>query len=373
MIWLSLPNCAKKFTVKEHKENPSCSFVPFVVKNSSMQSLLFTAPYQVAVQEQPTPNPDPGEVLVQTLVSAISPGTEMLIYRGQFPNDLAVDESIGALAGAFGYPLRYGYAAVGRVISLGEGVEASWLGRLVFAFQPHGTHFAAPLTELLLIPEGIAPEAAAFLPNMETAVNFVLDGAPLLGERVTVFGQGVVGLLTTALLAQFPLASLTTVERFAARRQRSLELGAHASLDPAEPIPCDCDLTYELSGAPQALDAAIAATGFDGRVIIGSWYGQKRVSLDLGGRFHRSRIRLISSQVSTLAPGLAGRWTKARRFEAAWQQIERIRPERLITHRIPFERVAEAYQLLDQQPQQTLQILLTYSSDTLTQTSRKNP
>jgi 2-desacetyl-2-hydroxyethyl bacteriochlorophyllide A dehydrogenase len=299
-------------------------------------------------------------VLVKTMFSAISPGTEMLIYRGQFPVDLAVDATIGSLSGKFGYPLRYGYAAVGRVVELGEGVDIKWRNRLVFAFQPHGTHFTAALAELLPVPDDVSCEAAVFLPNMETAVNFVMDGAPLVGERVAVFGQGVVGLLTTALLAQFPLAELVTLDHFSSRRSYSLTAGSHASYDPLAFNRNDFDLVFELSGAPEALDMAIAATGFDGRVIIGSWYWQKRVSLDLGGRFHRSRIRLISSQVSTLNPVISGRWNKARRFETAWEQIRRIKPEQFITHQVPFAQAEEAYRQIDQQPEQTLQIILHY-------------
>ena len=144
-------------------------------------------------------------------------------------------------------------------------------------------------------------------------VNFILDGAPRFGERALVSDSGIVGLLTAALLAQFPLERLVTLDRYPPRRQASLEAGAQVCLDPGDtgtaeqlhaPLPEGADLAYELSGAPAALDAAISAASYDSRVVIGSWYGSKRASLDLGGRFHRSRIRLISSQVSTLAPEL---------------------------------------------------------------------
>jgi threonine dehydrogenase-like Zn-dependent dehydrogenase len=115
-----------------------------------------------------------------------------------------------------------------------------------------------------------------------------------------------------------------------------------------------------LSGQPAALDQAIAATGFGGRVVIGSWYGQKRAALDLGGRFHRSRIRLISSQVSTIAPEWTGRWTKARRFETAWQMIEQVKPAQLVTHRFPVAQAATAYALLDERPSEAIQIMLSF-------------
>jgi 2-desacetyl-2-hydroxyethyl bacteriochlorophyllide A dehydrogenase len=332
-------------------------------------SVVFTAPSQVSVCEEALPEPAPDQVLVQTLYSAISPGTELLVYRGQFPEDLPIDESIPSLAGEFRYPLRYGYSAVGRIIAAGSQVDPDCEGRLVFAFQAHTSHFLATLHELMALPADIQPEEAVFLPNMETAVNLVMDGAPLIGEHVAVFGQGVVGLLTTALLAQFPLSSLVTLDRYPLRRKASLETGTSASLDPeASDVleqlrrlqPEGADLVYELSGSPAALDQAIAAAAYSGRVVVGSWYGSKRATLDLGGRFHRSRIRLISSQVSSLAPELSGRWTKRRRFEVAWEMVRRVKPRRFITHRLPLSEAPRAYQLLDQSPEEAIQVLFKY-------------
>ncbi len=279
------------------------------------------------------------------------------------PPDLATDSTIAALSGQARYPLRYGYACVGRVIDIGAQVDRAWRDRLVFSFQPHATHFVAGLDEVMPVPEAISAEHAALLPNMETAVNFLMDGAPLIGERVVVLGQGVVGLLTTALLARLPLAQLVTFDRFALRRELSSTFGAHETYDPDEAAArqqLDADLVYELTGAPAALNLAIALTAFSGRIVIGSWYGQKRAPLDLGGSFHRSRIRLISSQVSTLAPELTGRWTKARRLEVAWSMLAQVSVNQLITHRFAISDAAHAYALLDQHPDQSLQILFTY-------------
>ncbi len=120
-------------------------------------------------------------------------------------------------------------------------------------------------------------------------------------------------------------------------------------------------MVFELSGSPQALDQAIGVTAFSGRIVVGSWYGRKRASLDLGGRFHRARIELISSQVSSLAPRLSGRWTKARRLQVAWDALREVRPSRFITQRFPLKQAPQVYRLLDQNPEQTLQIVFTYS------------
>lgn len=343
------------------------------------RSLYFVGPREVSVRERPVPDPGPDEVRVQTSVSAVSPGTERLIYRGEAPRDLSADPSIPALAGTLDYPLQYGYAAVGTVTAAGDDVADEWLDRRVFAFNPHESHFLADPTDLHVIPENCSNERAALLPNVETALNFVMDGRPVVGERVVVFGQGVVGLLTTALLARFPLERLVTVDTVARRRDLSRSLGADESLTPVDAraelnpvtgrtqdadadadVPPGVDLTYELSGNPDALDAAIDVTGYDGRVVIGSWYGEKRSELALGGRFHRSRIDLQSSQVSTIAPDLRGRWTTERRFARAWDWLSRVDTDRLVTHRVPLKQAPDAYHRLDTDREETVQILFTY-------------
>ncbi|NOZ71249.1 MAG: zinc-binding alcohol dehydrogenase [Chloroflexi bacterium] len=334
-------------------------------------SLIFIAPHRIEIRQETLPAAKTGQVLVQTLASAISAGTEMLIYRGLAPADMAADTSIPALAGKLDFPLKYGYACVGKVVDTPDAALAPWRERLVFAFHPHESLFWAEPSQLHPLPQHTSPHTALFLPNMETAVNFVQDGRPLLGEDVAVWGQGVVGLLTTALLAQFPLATLTTFDRYSLRRKLSLSLGAGQALDPDDNngieqwrrrIPQGPDLVYELAGAPAALNQAINLTGYHSRVIIGSWYGRKRVTLDLGGAFHRNRVQLRSSQVSTIEPALRGRWPKARRLQSAWHQLGQLPVEQLITHHFAFTQAANAYTLLDQHPESALQIILDYTS-----------
>lgn len=341
---------------------------------SERLSVHFTAPGAASVTPEPLAPPAAGEVQVRARLSAISPGSEMLVYRGLAPQDLPVDDSLSALSGEFSFPIIYGYAVVGQIEKLGAGVPEEWLSRRVFAFQPHENFFNARPDDLLPLPDDLTDEDAVFLPNMETAVTLVLDGAPLVGEQVVVFGQGIVGLLTTALLARFPLAQLITVDRYPLRRRTSQALGAATCLDPDAGDFLDtlrealgvrqrydgADLLFELSGSPPALNQAIAAAAFDSRIVIGSWYGQKGAALDLGGRFHRARLRLISSQVSSLAPQISGRWTKSRRLAVAQENLRKIKPARFITQRFPQTQAAEAYRLLDTHPEVTIQVVLTY-------------
>ncbi|MBI2759234.1 MAG: zinc-binding alcohol dehydrogenase [Chloroflexi bacterium] len=333
-------------------------------------TVIFTAPRQVELRQESLPVLGADEVLVETICSAISAGTEMLVYRGQFPQDT---NSVDSISSGLHYPTAYGYACAGRVLEHGSRVDPKWAGRLIFSFQPHTSHFIASPNALIPIPNSINPETACFLPNMETAVNLAQDAAPILGERVLVLGQGIVGLLTASLLKEFPLHSLLTADHFQLRRDalnlepstfnlQRLDSSKKDFRKQAKNILGEgADLAFELSGSPSALDDAIALTCFSGRIVIGSWYGEKRASIDLGGAFHRSRIKLISSQVSTIAPELSARWDKSRRFDVAWKALERIKPEKWITHRFPIAQTADAYRLLDERPQETIQVVFSYT------------
>ncbi len=338
------------------------------------KTLYFISPEQVEVREEEMPTLRPDQVLVRTVYSAISPGTELLVYRGEVDAEMEMDANISALNGTFRYPFRYGYSSVGHVVEVGLDIPLDWLGRAVFSFHPHQSCFAAKLDELLPVPEQVSLLDAVFLPNMETAVNFVMDARPLVGEIAAVFGLGIVGLLTSALLAQFPLGGLVGFDRYEKRRSLARDLGCSAALDPQDGAGWlaareklfaglehdGFDLCFELSGSPAALNRAVELCGFAGRVVIGSWYGAKVAQLSLGGRFHRSRIQLVSSQVSTLAPELMGRWSKQRRFKVAWEQLQRLQPSGWITQRFPLERAAEAYRLLADRPEDAVQVIFDY-------------
>jgi 2-desacetyl-2-hydroxyethyl bacteriochlorophyllide A dehydrogenase len=332
------------------------------------ESLFFTAPGAIDLRETATTY-SADEVLIETEISAISGGTEMLIYRGDAPNELPADETLDALNGDLSFPLRYGYAAVGKVIETGSAIEDTWLGERVLAFNPHETHFSAAPSDVISVPEDVEAGEMALYPTVETATTLVLDGKPQIGERVAVFGAGVIGLCTVGLLASFPLSELLVVEPLAERRERAREMGADTVVAPSglsetrwddATGPGGADLLFELSGHPPALDQALDLAGYDSRLVVGSWYGTKPTTLDLGGDFHRDRISIQSSQVSTLAPSLRGRWTFDRRSAITLQNLLELPVDSLVTHRIPFENTAKGYRLLEDHPEDALQVLLTY-------------
>ena len=334
--------------------------------------LVFTGPRSVAVRERPVRSLAADELRVETICSGVSAGTELLVYRDQVPTEMSVDATLPAFDGdRFDYPLSYGYAAVGRVTEAGAAVDDDWLGRRVFGFHPHAETFCATPESVVRLPSELSTAAAAMLPTVETATTLVLDTAPRLGERVAVFGAGVVGLTTVALLASFPLAELAVVEPQPERRERAAALGADTTLTPSEAATLGdrrradeepgVDAAVEISGNPAALDDAVAAVGYDGRVTVGSWYGEKRADLDLGGEYHRSRIAIESSQVSTVDPSLRGRWSRDRRLQTAVDRAGSLPLSEFVTHRVPFAEASRAYELLDDPGgDRPLQVLLEY-------------
>jgi threonine dehydrogenase-like Zn-dependent dehydrogenase len=333
-----------------------------------------TAREKVAVAATTLPPLAPDQVLIRTRYSGLSAGTESLIFGGQFPAGLKQDDTISSLSRTFEYPFPYGYSLVGEVIDAGARVDPSLHGKEVFAFHPHQDHAIVAARDVLPIPSGIDPRAALFLPSIESAINFVMDANPRIGERATVFGLGVLGLVTVALLAEFPLDLLVGADPIAGRRQRARELGCERTVDAGDSAewsaflrdicgaePPGIDVAIELSGNTRALEQAIEVSGFGGRIIVGSWYGPDAKLSGLDTHFHRSRIEITSSQVSTIDAKLSARWTKARRMGVAWNAIARLRPERLITHRFAFEDCQRAFDLASRRQDGVLQIVFEYA------------
>lgn len=334
------------------------------------KSLYFTGPRKVEIREEEMKELEEGEVLIKSKISSISAGTELLFYNNKIEQGTKLDTQIDSLKDSFEYPFKYGYSNIGEVISVGKGVSEEWEGQYVFSFHPHEEQFIKQIDELIKIPDNIDIEDFSFLPNIETALNFVMDGRPIIGENVIIFGQGVLGLLTTAILNEFPLNKLFTVDSYEKRREMSKNFGSNKVfrtdsnseeiIDSIGDLETGFDLSYEISGNLSALEKAVEITKYDSRIIIGSWYGEKRKPFNLSTRFHRNRIKIISSQVSTINPNLSGRWDKERRLDLAIELIKQLNLQSLISHRISFTDADKAYSLLNNNPEETLQIILEY-------------
>lgn len=330
------------------------------------KALWFTAPRTATLREETVPLPGPGEVRVESIASAVSAGTEMLVYRGEVPEDLPLD--LPTLEGSYAFPIKYGYATVGRVLDTGPDVENLSIGDAVFIHHPHQEIFVVHARMPVRLPDGLDPVHGVFTANLETALNVAHDTPVRIGETVLVFGQGVVGLLVARLLKLAGAEPVLVVDPLERRRKLALAAGADDAFEPEglnERVMeitggRGADVAVETSGSGAALQDAIDAVATEGTVVVASWYGTKPVTLALGGRFHRGRVRLRSSQVGRLNPGLSPRWDRTRRMETVLGLLKRLELGDLISHRIPFEKAPEAYRLLDERPGDAVQVVFTY-------------
>ena len=335
---------------------------------------VLTGPRTVEVHDVEVGAPAPGEVLVATLFSGISAGTEMNVYRGTAPQwSLHRDPATGLFSRTdepdWSYPFVYGYANVGRIVAVGEGVTSRSVGDVVFSYSPHQSVVVVAADSTVVIPEEVEPKHAVLNANLNTALNGVLDSRPSLGDAVVVSGLGVIGLLVTQLVRKAGAGLVVGVDSLESRRAMAWRFGADAVIDPREGVAekvralthnRGADIVIEVSGAPPALNEAIRTAGFAGRVVAISWYRGTFESLSLAGEFHHNRPRIISSQVGSMSPDLGPLWDVARRQEVVTRLLSQLDLAPLFTHEFPIERAAEAYATVDASPEGLVQCVLSY-------------
>ncbi|WP_437934747.1 zinc-dependent alcohol dehydrogenase [Sorangium sp. So ce341] len=327
------------------------------------RELWFVRPGAVEVRAGDPPRaPRAGEVVARAVASGVSQGTELLLFRGEGPTPF--DPSLDA-PGAPTYPRRYGYAWVGEVVARGEGA-ALGLGDRVFALAPHGDlHLFGPGAARAL-PRSIPGERAVLAANLETAITCVWDAGVGLGDAVVVLGGGVVGLLVVA-LARRAGAEVRLVEPSERRRRAGLALGAAAAIRPEDDRPRgDADVVIAATGDPGELDRAIAHAAREATVTIASFYGARTSPVALGSEFHRRRLRLRASQVSTIPPERAPRWDHARRFALVRALLEDAALDALLDPPVPFDAAPSVYAELAAAPGARLQTVFQYGSRSAT-------
>jgi len=273
----------------------------------------------------------PGEVLVRTLFSGISRGTEGLVFRGEVPMSEWQRMRAPFQEGEFPFPVKYGYANVGRVV---DG-DPDLAGQVVFSLYPHQSVFALPSASCVPVPVGVPAERAVLAANMETALNALWDGKPSPGDHICVVGGGVVGLLTAYVAARLPGSRVTLVDTNPARSGLAETLGLAFALP--QDAPRDQDLVFHTSATSAGLATALAAAGDGTSVVEMSWYGANEVQAPLGADFHCRRLKLVSSQVGTIPVERQARWTYRRRLETALSLLSDPVLDKLISHRLPFE------------------------------------
>ena len=341
------------------------------------QSLYFTGPRDLDIREEELRSPGPGEVVIEAIVSGISAGTELNVFRGLAPQwrqhmDAATRLFLADGTSDWKWPARYGYAMVGRIERTGDGVSSLAPGDLVFAYAPHGRH--AVVAERAVVPLGklADPELGVFFANLNTAYNGVLDANPPVGADVVVTGLGVIGQMVVRLLKRAGARTIVAVDGIDLRRDLAKAGGATHVLDPRADKVAEtvreltggrgADVVIEVSGAAPALNEAIRIAGYNGLVVAMSWYGGTFESLSLSGEFHHNRTRIVSSQVGAVSPFLGPLWSAGRRAAIAREFMDAYAPDLsgFITHRVPLAEACRGYRLLDQGSPEVMQVLIDY-------------
>ncbi|MER7921530.1 zinc-binding alcohol dehydrogenase [Streptomyces sp. NPDC096057] len=280
------------------------------------------------------PDPAEGEVVVRSLWSGVSRGTETLVFRGGVPESQHATMRAPFQEGDFPGPVKYGYLSVGVVE---EGPDAL-AGRTVFCLYPHQTRYVVPASAVTPVPESVPAGRAVLAGTVETAVNALWDAAPLVGDRIAVVGGGMVGCSVAALLARFPGVRVQLVDADPARAKTAEALGVGFALPPD--ALGDCDLVVHASATEQGLARALELLTAEGTVLELSWYGDRKVSLPLGEAFHSRRLVIRSSQVGTVSPARANR-SYADRLALALDLLADPALDALVTGESDFEELPQ--------------------------------
>ncbi|MDT0397206.1 MULTISPECIES: zinc-binding alcohol dehydrogenase [Streptomyces] len=267
--------------------------------NRTARAFWLDSPGRGVIREIALPAPGADEVLVRSLYSGVSRGTETLVFRGGVPENQHTAMRAPFQEGDFPAPVKYGYLNVG-VVEEGPG---TLVGRTVFSLYPHQTRYVVPARAVTPVPDGVPAGRAVLAGTVETAVNALWDAAPLVGDRIAVVGGGMVGSSVAALLARFPGVRVQLVDADPARARTAAALGVGFAL-PADALG-DCDLVVHASATEQGLGRALELLRPEGTVVELSWYGDRRVGLPLGEAFHSRRLTLRGSQVGTVSPARA--------------------------------------------------------------------
>jgi NADPH:quinone reductase-like Zn-dependent oxidoreductase len=294
-------------------------------------ALWYVGNGRAELREEEVAAPREGEVRVRALFGALSRGTERLVYFGRVPASEHQRMRSPHMGGAFPFPVKYGYAVVGRV----DSSAGQLCDRIVFCLHPHQSVFTVPAAAVAPVPPDVPPARAVLAANMETALNAVWDGGPGPADRIAVVGGGLVGMLVAYLCVRLPGAEVTVVDLAASRAACARAIGARFASP--ENAPADCDLVFHASATSAGLATALRIAGEEAGIVELSWYGSGEVAAPLGEAFHARRLRLLSSQVGKVAPSRRPRWSAGRRLAAALSLLDDAVLDCLISSPIAFE------------------------------------
>ncbi|WP_244936144.1 zinc-dependent alcohol dehydrogenase [Methylobacterium currus] len=290
-----------------------------------VRALWYSAAGQAELRQERLSPPGPDGVRARTLWTALSRGTERLVFEGRVPASVAGRMRAPAQSGEFPFPVKYGYCAVAETED----------GERVFALQPHQEAFVAPRAALCPLPEGLPPRRAVLAANMETALNALWDSGAGPGDRIAVVGGGVVGLLVAHLCAGLPGADVCLIDRDPARAGTARALGLAFALP--EAVAPEADIVFHASASEAGLALALSLAGEEAGIVELSWYGETAVAAPLGLAFHAKRLRLVASQVGAVAASRRPRWSHRRRLLKALDLLRDDRLDALLTEEVAFD------------------------------------
>jgi threonine dehydrogenase-like Zn-dependent dehydrogenase len=314
------------------------------------------------------PSPGPDEVLVRTVSSAVSRGTETLVFQGRVPESQHAAMRAPFQEGDFPAPVKYGYLSVGVV----EQGPAHLRDRMVFCLHPHQTRYVVPADAVVLVPDGVPPERAVLAGTVETAVNALWDAAPLLGDRVAVVGAGMVGCCVARLLSRIPGVHVTLVDIDPSRAGVATALGVGFALAAdagSGPGAGAHDLVVHTSATSEGLQLSLALLATEGQVVELSWYGDRAVTIGLGGSFHSGRLAIRASQVGAVSPARRSRRSPADRLGLALELLRDPAFDALVTGRSPFAELPTTMARLSDGSLPAICHLITYDGPTVDDTT----
>lgn len=294
------------------------------------EALWYVGEKTCEIRSERLPHQNETEAHVATSYSLISRGTERLVFQGRVPKSVHARMRAPFQVGEFTFPVKYGYACVGKVTS----GPADWLDRHVFCLHPHQTSFVTQTDYLTPVPDTVPVHRAVLAANMETALNALWDGKPSPADQICVVGAGVVGLLTAYLCQKIPGTSVTVVDINPARGGLANRLGCKFALP--DNAPEEQDIVFHASASSSGLQTALSAAGKGATVVELSWYGDKPVTVNIGAEFHSQRLTLLSSQVGSLPADRQDRWTFKRRLHAAMKLLNDPVLDALLTYEVAF-------------------------------------
>lgn len=302
------------------------------IQPQAARALWYVAPGKVELRSETLGQLGDANLLVRSLFSATSRGTERQVLNGNIPSGEWKRMRAPLQSGDFPFPVKYGYCATGRV----EAGPADLVGARVFVLHPHQDWFVAPASMAMTLPAAIPERRATLAANMETALNALWDGGAGPADHIVVVGAGVVGLLIAYLAARLPGARVTVTDIVPERATIAEELGARFA-DARDLAGAGADVVFHTTASEAGAATALSACGLEGTVVEVSWYGNRPVALPLGEAFHSQRLRIVSSQVGLVSPGRRPRWDYRRRIEAAIALLDDPLLDRLLGAEIAFE------------------------------------